>query len=59
MPDGRLLLSHFVDGVLVDGCLVHLECRLDRIIDGFGDASIIIGAVVMSILGGRWMARVR
>jgi flavin reductase (DIM6/NTAB) family NADH-FMN oxidoreductase RutF len=35
-----------VDGVLVDGCLVHLECRLDRIVDGFGDASIITGAVV-------------
>ena len=38
--------ARVVDGVLVDGCLVHLECRLDRIVDGFGDASIITGAVV-------------
>jgi flavin reductase (DIM6/NTAB) family NADH-FMN oxidoreductase RutF len=38
--------ARVVDGVLVDGCLVHLECRLDRFIDGFGDASIITGAVV-------------
>ncbi len=38
--------ARVVDGVLVDGCLVHLECRLERIIDGFGDASIITGAVV-------------
>lgn len=38
--------ARVVDGVLVDGCLVHLECRLDRIVDGFGDASMITGAVV-------------
>jgi flavin reductase (DIM6/NTAB) family NADH-FMN oxidoreductase RutF len=38
--------ARVVDGVLVDGCAVHLECRLDRIVDGFGDASIITGAVV-------------
>lgn len=38
--------ARVVDGVLVDGCLVHLECRLERIVDGFGDASIITGAVV-------------
>ena len=38
--------ARVVDGVLVDGCLVHLECRLDRIVHGFGDASIITGAVV-------------
>lgn len=38
--------ARVVDGVLVDGCLAHLECRLERIVDGFGDASIITGAVV-------------
>ena len=38
--------ARVVDGILVDGCLAHLECRLDRIVDGFGDASIITGAVV-------------
>jgi flavin reductase (DIM6/NTAB) family NADH-FMN oxidoreductase RutF len=38
--------ARVVDGVLVDGCRVHLECRLERVIDGFGDASLIVGAVV-------------
>lgn len=38
--------ARVVDGVLVEGCLVHLECRLERVIDGFGDASLIVGAVV-------------
>jgi flavin reductase (DIM6/NTAB) family NADH-FMN oxidoreductase RutF len=35
-----------VDGVLVEGCIAHLECRLERIVDGFGDASLIVGRVV-------------
>ena len=38
--------ARVVDGVLVDGCLAYLECRLERIVDGFGDASLIVGAVV-------------
>jgi flavin reductase (DIM6/NTAB) family NADH-FMN oxidoreductase RutF len=35
-----------VDGVLVAGCAVYLECALDRVVDGFGDASLIVGSVV-------------
>jgi flavin reductase (DIM6/NTAB) family NADH-FMN oxidoreductase RutF len=35
-----------VDGVLVDGCALYLECALDRVIDGFGDNSLIVGRVV-------------
>ena len=35
-----------VDGVLVDGCAVYLECELDRFVDGFGENSIIVGRVV-------------
>ena len=35
-----------VDGVLVDGCDVYLECELDRLVDGLGDNSLIIGRVV-------------
>jgi flavin reductase (DIM6/NTAB) family NADH-FMN oxidoreductase RutF len=31
-----------VDGVLVEGCYLHLECRLDRVIDGFGDDSVVV-----------------
>jgi len=35
-----------VDGVLVEGCGLYLECGLDRVIDGFGTNSIVIGHVV-------------
>ena len=35
-----------VTGVLVEGGYVFLECELERIIDGFGDNSLIIGRVV-------------
>jgi flavin reductase (DIM6/NTAB) family NADH-FMN oxidoreductase RutF len=35
-----------VDGVLVSGCYLYLECTLHSIIDGFGPNSIIIGTVV-------------
>jgi flavin reductase (DIM6/NTAB) family NADH-FMN oxidoreductase RutF len=35
-----------VDGVLVENAYLHLECELDRIIDGFADNSLIVGRVV-------------
>ena len=35
-----------VDGVLLEGAYMFLECRLDRIVDGFGANSLIIGRVV-------------
>ena len=35
-----------VDGVLVGGCRLYLECALDRIVDGFGENSLVVGAVV-------------
>lgn len=35
-----------VDGVLVEGCRLYLECELDRIVDGFGENSLVIGRVV-------------
>lgn len=35
-----------VPGVLVAGCSVNLECELDRIVDGFGDGSLVVGRVV-------------
>jgi flavin reductase (DIM6/NTAB) family NADH-FMN oxidoreductase RutF len=35
-----------VDGVLVKDAYLWLECRLERIVDGFGDNSLIIGSVV-------------
>lgn len=35
-----------VDGELVEGCYLWLECRLDRVVDGYGENSLIIGEVV-------------
>jgi flavin reductase (DIM6/NTAB) family NADH-FMN oxidoreductase RutF len=35
-----------VDGVLVEGCYVYLECALRDVIDGFGRNSLIVGDVV-------------
>lgn len=35
-----------VDGVLVAGCPLYLECELDRVLDGFGENSLVIGRVV-------------
>jgi flavin reductase (DIM6/NTAB) family NADH-FMN oxidoreductase RutF len=41
-----LTAAREVEGVLVEGCRLHLECRLDRIVDGLGDNVLIIGRVV-------------
>lgn len=35
-----------VDGVLVTGCYAWLECELERVIEGFGENSLIVGRVV-------------
>ena len=35
-----------VDGVLVEGCYLFLECELDRIVDGFDINSLIVGRIV-------------
>ena len=35
-----------IDGVLLQGGSVFLECKLDRIIDGFGINSLIVGKLV-------------
>lgn len=35
-----------VEGVLVQGCYLFLECTLNRVLDGFGLNSLIIGNVV-------------
>jgi flavin reductase (DIM6/NTAB) family NADH-FMN oxidoreductase RutF len=35
-----------VDGVLVHGCYLFLECELDRIVPGFGDAELVAGKIV-------------
>jgi flavin reductase (DIM6/NTAB) family NADH-FMN oxidoreductase RutF len=38
--------ARVVDVPVVDGCAVYLECELDRIVDGFGPNSLIVGRVV-------------
>ena len=38
--------ARVVQGVLVEGCSLGLECALDRILDGYGDDSLIVGRVV-------------
>jgi flavin reductase (DIM6/NTAB) family NADH-FMN oxidoreductase RutF len=35
-----------VDGVLVEGCYLFLECRLERVVDGLGEASLLVGEIV-------------
>lgn len=35
-----------VEGVLVEGCGVFLECALERVVDGFGENSLIVGRIV-------------
>jgi len=41
-----LLPAIEVDGVLVDDCVLYLECELERIVDGFGANSLVVGRVV-------------
>ncbi len=40
-----------VDGVLVGGAHAALECRLERIVDGMDDASLLIGRIVAAYAG--------
>ena len=35
-----------IDGVLVGGCALYLECVLDRLVDGFGENSLVVGRIV-------------
>ena len=35
-----------IDGVFLEDGYVYLECQLERIIDGFGDNSLIVGTIV-------------
>ncbi len=40
------LPARVVEGELVAGCLFYLECELERLVDGFGANSLVIGRVV-------------
>lgn len=38
--------ARLVEPPLVDGCVLYLECGLDRIVDGLGPNSLVVGRVV-------------
>ena len=40
------IVARVVDGRVLEGCRLCLECELEQIIDGFGTASLIVGRVV-------------
>lgn len=35
-----------VDGVLVEDCSLYLECVLERVVDGIGENSLVVGRIV-------------
>jgi flavin reductase (DIM6/NTAB) family NADH-FMN oxidoreductase RutF len=35
-----------IEGVLVEGAYLHLECELEQIVDGFGVNSLLVGRIV-------------
>jgi hypothetical protein len=41
-----IIPASVVDGRLVEGCVICLDCELERIVDGFGPSSLIVGRVV-------------
>jgi flavin reductase (DIM6/NTAB) family NADH-FMN oxidoreductase RutF len=45
-----------IDGVLVDGCPVQLECRLERIVDDLGASALLVGRVVAAYATQKAMA---
>ena len=46
LPSVPTVAAREVDGVLLRGAHLGLECELDRIIDGFGRGSLIVGRIV-------------
>ena len=40
------LPARVVDGRVLEGCSLALECELDRIVDGLGQSSLVVGRVV-------------
>ena len=41
-----IIPARVVDGVLVEGCPLYLECELERMVDGFGENSLVVGRIV-------------
>ena len=51
----RTFPASTVDGVLVEGAYLWLECALERVLEGFGDNTLIIGRVVSASADARIM----
>ncbi len=47
-----------VDGFLIEGCRLHLECRLDRIIDDLGHNVLIVGRIVAAHANAHMVRRI-
>jgi flavin reductase (DIM6/NTAB) family NADH-FMN oxidoreductase RutF len=45
--------AQVVDGVLAEGGYLFLECELERIVDGFGENSMIVGKIVAARVDSR------
>lgn len=45
--------ARVIEGVLVDGCLVQLECRLERVIDDLDGSALLVGRVVAAFASQR------
>jgi flavin reductase (DIM6/NTAB) family NADH-FMN oxidoreductase RutF len=52
----RTFAASAVDGVLVEGAYLWLECELDRMLEGFGDNTLIIGKVVAASVDERFLS---
>ena len=46
LADLPLSEAQAVRGPLLDGAYVQLECKLDRVVDGFGDNALLVGRIV-------------
>ena len=49
--------ARVVEPPLVDGCVLYLECELERIVDGLGPNSLVVGRVVAGVGAARGSAR--
>ncbi|GIU95856.1 MAG: hypothetical protein KatS3mg012_2313 [Gaiellaceae bacterium] len=38
--------ARVVEGPLVAGCYLYLECRVERIVEGFGENALVVGEIV-------------
>lgn len=46
LSDLDIVPGEVVSGPLLDGAYVHLECELDRIVEGFGENGLVVGRIV-------------